>query len=312
MSDQRRGHELLPIGSVVAALQHDYPDVSHSSLRFLEREGLVTPTRTSGGHRLYSPANLQRVRQIKDWQAQRLSLEEIRQRLGVLADVASPDALADAFLERALRGDLPAARRVVLDADDVGLPLEVAFDEVLRPALRQLGDRWAGGDVSVAQEKETSETAREIIAELTLRHARRTASQPASVVAACVAGERHELGLRMMSGLLRSRGINVHFLGADVAPGFLADAVERRRPQAVLLSVTSDTHLPAIREAVAALHDAGHSPTILAGGQAVERHPDIVAGFGVTPATDDPDLLIETLIADVGAKYTDADLGSPA
>src|SRR5918994_1762396 len=72
---------LLSIGSVVSELQRSYPDVSHSSLRFLEREGLITAVRTPGGHRLYSPADIERIRQIKTWQAQRLYLDQIRQRL---------------------------------------------------------------------------------------------------------------------------------------------------------------------------------------------------------------------------------------
>src|ERR687889_2193402 len=91
---------LLSIGSVVAELQRSYPDVSHSSLRFLEREGLITSIRTRGGHRLYSPADVERIRQIKTWQAQRLSLEEIRQRLVDLDRLPAPAVLAESFLRQ--------------------------------------------------------------------------------------------------------------------------------------------------------------------------------------------------------------------
>jgi len=63
---------LLSIGAMVAELHRAFPDVTHSSLRFLEREGLITATRTPGGHRLYTHADVERVRQIKTWQAQRL------------------------------------------------------------------------------------------------------------------------------------------------------------------------------------------------------------------------------------------------
>ena len=51
-----RTEELVSIGSVVSELQRSYPDVSHSSLRFLEREGLIASIRTPGGHRLYYAA----------------------------------------------------------------------------------------------------------------------------------------------------------------------------------------------------------------------------------------------------------------
>lgn len=276
-------HDLAPIGAVVNALRHDYPDVSHSSLRFLEREGLIVPTRTTGGHRLYATADIQRVRQIKDWQAQRLSIEEIRNRLAKLAAVSAPDVLADQFLEHALAGDLASARRTILTASDLGLSLDVIFGSVLRPALWELGKRWTNGAVSVAQEKEVSEVTRDLIAELGLRAAAPSGSATGGVVAACVAGERHELGLRMVSGLLRARGVSVHFLGADVDPVFLVDAVERRRPRAVLLSATSDEQLPAIQAAANALRKLQPMPQLLAGGQAIERQPDIVTGWGITP-----------------------------
>ena len=275
--------ELLPIGAVVESLRPDYPDISHSSLRFLEREGLIAPTRTSGGHRLFTSADLERVRQIKAWQAQRLSLEQIRQRLAERDATGSPAELAAQFLELALAGDLEQAQRVVLTASDLGLSLDQLYMSVLSPALWELGKRWEHGDVSVAQEKEVSHVARDLIAELGVRGSTVVDGAEEGVVAACVAGERHELGLLMVSGLLRKRGVSVHFLGTEVATTFLVDAVIHRQPRSVLLSATSDEHLPAIHAAAKALRAIGTVPQLLAGGRAVERQPELVAGWGVTP-----------------------------
>src|SRR4051812_40213772 len=69
------------IGEVVEALRGIYPTLNHSTLRFFEREGLVSPARTAGGHRLYSDADIQRIHDIKRWQQDRLSLSEIQDRL---------------------------------------------------------------------------------------------------------------------------------------------------------------------------------------------------------------------------------------
>jgi DNA-binding transcriptional MerR regulator/methylmalonyl-CoA mutase cobalamin-binding subunit len=275
--------ELVPIGAVVELLRPAYPDVSHSSLRFLEREGLITPTRTPGGHRLFTAADLERLRQIKDWQAQRLSLEQIRQRLAARDNAGTPADLAAQFLQQALGGHLEQARRTILTASDLGIPLDQMFMSVLTPALWELGRRWEAGEISVAQEKEVSHVARDLIAELGMRASHVADEASDGVVAACVAGERHELGLLMVSGLLRRHGVSVAFLGADVAAAFLADAVKRRQPRAVLLSATSDAYLPAIQAAADAVRATGVGPRLLAGGQAVERQPAIVTGWGVTP-----------------------------
>lgn len=54
----------LTIGKVVRKLQDQYPDLSISKVRYLEDEGLLTPSRTPGGYRLYSQRDIQRLETI--------------------------------------------------------------------------------------------------------------------------------------------------------------------------------------------------------------------------------------------------------
>ncbi|MGB3307388.1 MAG: cobalamin-dependent protein [Thermomicrobiales bacterium] len=272
------------IGQVVAEIQRTYPDVSHSSLRFLEREGLLNATRTAGGHRLYSPEDVGRVRTIKRWQEQRLSLREIRERLQELDRLPVPSLLAEESLQRLVGGDLDAARQTLLSAASVGLSLEVLFGDVIQRILIEVGNRWQTGDLLVAQEKEISELMREVIVELTLRSAG-TATGPL-LVAACVEGERHELGLRMVCGILRAREYDVRFLGADVAPQFLVESIRLHRPDAVLLSASMPARLRAIETAIEmlgslAVEDA--PPAILVGGAGIAGESERVRSLGVIP-----------------------------
>lgn len=292
---------IVPIGTAVELLRQTYPDVSHSSLRFLERERLVVPSRTPGGHRLYSPADIQRVRQIKEWQEQRLSLNEIRDRLEMLATVGTPDELAERFLEHALAGDADSARHTILEASNLGMPLSILLTDVIEPALHELGDEWEQGAVSVAQEKEVSGIASELIAELAPRHTDRQQDSLGSVVAACVAGEEHELSLRIITTLLRSRNVDVHFLGTSVDPVFLLDSIRLRQPDLVLLSITLDEHLSSLGSVVDALYEAGESTPLIAGGQAVNRHADEVARWGIETTIKNTDAVISRLQATQGA-----------
>jgi methanogenic corrinoid protein MtbC1 len=90
-----------------------------------------------------------------------------------------------------------------------------------------------------------------------------------TVLAACVEGELHELGLRMVSGLLRQRGVRMHFLGANVAPSFLVESVMMREPDAVVLSVTIEQNRPALMNAIRALRTAlppQVQPIVVVGG----------------------------------------------
>lgn len=259
------------IGEAVAELRKHFPDVTHSSLRFLEREGLLQPYRTDGGHRKFHASDLERVRTIKEWQVQHLSLEDIRQRLSVMDRMPPPEQLRDRFLEAALAGRTEEAAATILNTDEAGYPLIRTFQDVLTPALVRLGDGWADGSITVGQEHEVSELTRDLIADLTARHAA-PGREGFSVVAACVEGELHELGLRMVSGLLRQRGIRVHFLGASVPTTFLVETVLMREPDAVLLSMTLVERRPSLHRAIGALRETVPSrrqPVVFVGRQFV-------------------------------------------
>ena len=277
---------LVPIGRVVAELANEYPDISHSSLRFLEREGLLVPTRTVGGHRLYSPAHIARLRQIKTWQQQNRTLAEIRERLRAVDDLDDSQEIAGEFLRLALAGEQYQAQRFILDTDSLGMPIQRMFEEVLERALYALGDRWAAGEVTVAQEKEVSALVRDLVAELSLRHSVPDVSEVV-IVAACAPGEHHELGLRMVAGLLHARGHHVHYLGPSVDPAFLVESVLLRRPQVVLISATMSSFAGGVKLAIDALRENLASqdlPVIVVGGQIVNGNHDLLSGWGAIPA----------------------------
>jgi DNA-binding transcriptional MerR regulator len=298
--DSNNASKLLTIGEAVLCLQQMYPEMTHSSLRFLQREGLLEPARTNGGHRLYAPRDLDRVRTIKQWQTQHLSLNEIRARLAAMETLPLPLSLAQRFLELAGNGDTDAASREILLADELGMPASTIFDDVLHPVLREVGERWASGTLGVGQEHEISEAIRDLIAELTLRHAHPRSGMPA-VLAACPSGERHDLGLRMICGLLRQRGAQVHYLGVDVDTPFLIEMIDLRRPELVLLSVTLESNVPCILEtaaAVEAFESGNGAPRLVAGGQGCEqRRADLTGAKVITKDHQSTGTLAETILS---------------
>ena len=79
---ERRREKSVTIGTVVKALQQEFPDISISKIRYLEGQKLLSPRRTPGGYRVYSPADLQRLRTILRLQRDEfLPLRIIRQEL---------------------------------------------------------------------------------------------------------------------------------------------------------------------------------------------------------------------------------------
>lgn len=72
----------LTIGKVVKRLRPQYPDLSISKVRYLEDEGLLTPSRTPSGYRLYSQGDVHRLETILYLQKNRfLPLSVIKEQL---------------------------------------------------------------------------------------------------------------------------------------------------------------------------------------------------------------------------------------
>ena len=77
-----RPRKALTIGAVCKILQSEFDDISISKIRYLEDQKLLTPRRTQGGYRLYSPADMVRLRTILRLQRDEfLPLRVIRQEL---------------------------------------------------------------------------------------------------------------------------------------------------------------------------------------------------------------------------------------
>src|SRR5271170_5654130 len=70
----------ITIGAVCKALAQEFPDISISKIRYLEDQKLLTPRRTPGGYRLYTPGDVARLRTILRMQRDEfLPLRVIRQ-----------------------------------------------------------------------------------------------------------------------------------------------------------------------------------------------------------------------------------------
>ncbi|MBA3746723.1 MAG: MerR family transcriptional regulator, partial [Solirubrobacterales bacterium] len=77
-----RPQKSMTIGAVCKGLAQEFPDISISKIRYLEDQKLLTPRRTPGGYRLYSPSDVVRLRTILRLQRDEfLPLRVIRQEL---------------------------------------------------------------------------------------------------------------------------------------------------------------------------------------------------------------------------------------
>src|SRR5213596_3052294 len=100
-----RRQKAVTIGAVCKALGQEFPDISISKIRYLEDQKLLNPRRTQGGYRLYSQADVERLRTILRLQRDEfLPLRVIRQELaaGHDMDVAGERSRSNAAVRRAI------------------------------------------------------------------------------------------------------------------------------------------------------------------------------------------------------------------
>ncbi len=218
--------------------------VATELLRAWERRyGLLSPTRTPAGYRLYSILDVRRVGRMRELLAAGLSAAEAaREALAEPEEAFAAASSAGAPLElrEALDRFDDAAAHAAFDRLLADLSLDAVLERVVLPLLHELGERWARGEVSVAQEHFASHVVRGRL--LGLARGWDRGSGPRAVLA-CPPGERHDLGLLVFGLALREHGWRITFLGADTPVETLAETVATLRPAALVVAAASAERL---------------------------------------------------------------------
>jgi methanogenic corrinoid protein MtbC1 len=130
--------------------------------------------------------------------------------------------------------DEPSAH-AALDQAFAAYDLETVLAEVILPFLRNLGERWATGQRTVAQEHFASHVVGAKLRALTRGWGDGTGPR---ALLACPEREQHELGLISFGLLLRKRGWRITYFGAQTPTADLSTVVAELAPQLVVMSAT--------------------------------------------------------------------------
>jgi DNA-binding transcriptional MerR regulator len=243
--------------------------VSPELLRAWERRyGLLQPTRSAGGLRLYSAGDLARVRAMQQHLAHGFAAAEA----AALA-AQTPGRGDEEIAVPAAKDELAAAlasfddgdAHAVFDSLLARLSLDTLLRDVIVPYLHELGERWERGDVSIAQEHFASAFLRGRLLGLARGWGRGIG--PVAVLA-CAPGEQHDLGLLAFGLALRARGWRIVYLGADTPITSVADAARSCSPAAVVVSAVNPR---AFRRHAEELVQLGRDARLCLGGAGAAR-----------------------------------------
>src|SRR5664279_6462173 len=184
--------------------------------------------------------------------------------------------LADELLVELSAPDRRAAAEFCLAQVESGMALSELIDDVLAPAMAQVGTLWQSARWSVVDEHIATGVAETALSAAAAFN--RRAHTRGDILVACVEGDWHSLPSRMVAEVLDTEGWSVRFLGASHPTSLLTDYARRHRPQAVLLTCTVPMALPTLLGAVQALHQV--PTTVFLGGRALGTTPRRAAALG--------------------------------
>jgi MerR family transcriptional regulator, light-induced transcriptional regulator len=271
-----------PIGVRIGELSRRV-GVAPETLRAWERRyGVLQPSRTRGGYRVYGRDDERRARRMRELIAGGWAAGEAAHAVTRPAWFdPGRDPTAGELLAAVLRYD-SAGAHLIFDRVVAMRTLDTVLHDVVLPVLRGVGDRWERGEVTVGQEHFASELIGGRLRGLTREWGGGLGPR---AVLACPSGERHDLGLLCCGVALNSRGWRVTYLGADTPDFALEATVAAVEPDLVLIGALLEEPMLAAADSLAEL--AARVPVAAGGaGCAPETATRIGARYlGVDPVT---------------------------
>lgn len=231
------------------------------TLRAWERRyGAVRPVRSDNGRRLYSSAQMQRLkllsilvrRGFRIGEIAKHSDVELTRQLEETRESASSDkilnqsrGIAD-LLNSLERFDLSELRKKIALVRYQISAREFALE--LTPALmNRIGSLFESGKISIAQEHAVSHLIQNELREIfdSLESLEKPAddglarnSRPHRMIFGTRPGDFHAIGLKLAAILCRAHGIQCHYLGANLSASSMLDAVKNLKPMAVVVGLS--------------------------------------------------------------------------
>lgn len=264
--------------------------VNPVTLRAWERRyGLIKPTRTPKGHRIYSDDDIATIKRMLTLLDQGIAVSQVGQYL----DAESPGELDqscshwqtyhDRMLNAVIYFDEQILEQVYSEAMSL-YPVDVVTNDLLIPLLATLGQRWITNQCGIGEEHFFSEFVRNKLG--SRFHHRSLNNRGPRILAACLPGEHHELGLLLFSLAAHERDYRIIMLGANMPINELREIANRTKCVAITLSSTTLVDAEQTAKELKELVISLDIPVFI-GGKDVQQYNDLITSTGAIPTTAD-------------------------
>lgn len=210
--------------------------VSDATVKRWEDGGLLKSERTSGGHRRFLAEEIARFQR-----EQRLGLKQCHGDASVVTATArrrdSRVFSGSQLFHTLMSGCEEEAANLLIGEYLRGKSLAEIFDDFVCPAMRQIGELWSEGEITVTEEHLATRAACNAVHKL--RNVLPVADTSGELAMCCAAeGDFHELPTFLVQIILENEGWEVMNFGANTPLYCLAEEALQHAPKAVCISAT--------------------------------------------------------------------------
>lgn len=219
---------------------------AHTIRIWEQRYHFLKPQRTATNIRYYSNEELKSILNIallnkygyKISHIDRMAPAEIKERILSLGDPrAVQERIINELVQEMVNMDMDKFESIISNYISAR-GIERTVTQILFPFLEKIGILWQTGHINPAQEHLVTNIIRQKLI-VAIESAGSPVKNDRTFLLFLPEGEHHELGLLYMYYLLKSRGVRVIYLGANVPLDDLQYVLEMKRPDVVYVHLTA-------------------------------------------------------------------------
>jgi methanogenic corrinoid protein MtbC1 len=194
-----------------------------------------------------------------------------------------------------LQGERHQASKLILEAVDAGAEVKDIYLQVFQPCQREIGRLWQMNLINVAQEHYCSASTQLIMSQL-YPYIFATEKIGKKLVATCVSGELHEIGIRMVSDFFEMEGWDTYYLGANTPLESVLKTIADQNPEVLCLSATMTFHVNQVAQIISRIREleAGQQRlAIMVGGYPFNVAPGLWEKVGADACAGDAQEAVE-------------------
>lgn len=180
------------------------------------------------------------------------------------------------YLAALLNGERHKASDLIMQAVENKTSIKDIYLHVFQSSQREIGRLWQTNQISVAQEHYCTAVTQMIMSQL-YPYIFNNEKIGRRLVATCVGGELHEIGVRMVADFFEMAGWDTYYLGANTPTESIIQSLEEHRADVLGISATMNFHISKVEEVIQAVRTSPLSTTlkILVGGYPFNSAPDL-------------------------------------